>query len=245
MHVAVTRQAYIYYLSPFSIFAWNSCLCGLYRRSVVDHAAICMEPACFLTLIGAPAYKLLGSLIAPDKPADKTYNDLIAVMKRHYCPKTAVVVQRFKFNSHVRQTGESIAVHVTELRRLANSCNYGAALNDMLRDCLVVGINDDHIQRRLLSEGDLSFEKALEIALGIEAAAKNARAIRSVSIVSEEGTTVNQLSMKRVSAKNTPCFRCGVVGHTPAKCKFKESRCYNCDKFGHIAKVCCSKSQKQ
>ena len=66
--------------------------------------------ASFLTLIGAPAYKLLGSLIAPDKPADKTYNDLVAVIKQHYCPKTAVVVQRFKFNSRVRQTGESVAV---------------------------------------------------------------------------------------------------------------------------------------
>ena len=121
-------------------------------------------------LVGAPAYKLLGSLIAPDKPADKTYNDLVAVMKQHYCPKTAVVVQRFKFNSRVHQTRESIIVYVAELRRfLLNSCNYGAALNDMLRDCLVVGINDDHIQRRLLAEGDLSFEKALEMALEIEA----------------------------------------------------------------------------
>ena len=90
-------------------------------------------------------------------------------MKQHYCPKTAVVVQRFKFNSRVHQTRESIIVYVAELRRLANSCNYGAALNDMLRDCLVVGINDDHIQRRLLAEGDLSFGKALEMALGIEA----------------------------------------------------------------------------
>ena len=124
-----------------------------------------------------------------------------------------------------------------------NSCNYGAGLNDMLRNRLVVGINNDHIQRRLLAEGYLSFEKALEMALGIEAAVENTRAIRSVSIVSEEGTTVNQLSMKRVSAENTPCYRCGVVGHTPAKCKFKESRCYNCDKFGHIAKVCRSESQ--
>ena len=70
------------------------------------------------------------------------------------------------------------------------------------------------IQRRLLAEGDLSFEKALEMALGIEAAAENARAIWSARTVSEEGTTVNQLSMKRVSAENTHCYWCGVIGHT-------------------------------
>ena len=201
--------------------------------------------ACFLTLIGSSAYKLLGSLIVLDKPGDKTYNDLVAVMKQHYCPKTAVVVQWFKFNSRKRQTGESITVYVAEVRRLANCCNYRAALNNMLSDCPVVGINDDHIQLRLLAEGDLLFEKALAMVLGIEAAVENAWVIWSVSIVSEEGTTVNWLSMKKVSAENTACYRCGVMGHTPAKCKFKEGRCYNCDKIGHIAKVCRSKSQKQ
>ena len=56
---------------------------------------------------------------------------------------------------------------------------------------------------------------------------------------------MNQLSMKRVSTENTPCYWCGVMNYTPAKCKLKESMCYNCDKFGHIAKVCRSKSQKQ
>ena len=146
-------------------------------------------------------------------------------MKQHYCLKTAVVLQLFKFKSHVRQMGKSGAVYVTELRRLANFCNYGAALNYILRDRLVAGINDDHIQRWLLAEGDLPFEKALEMALGIEAAPENVRAIRSVSIVSDEGTTVNRLSMIKVLAENPPCYQCGAVGHTPAKCKFKESRC--------------------
>ena len=54
-------------------------------------------------LIGAPAYKLLGSLIALDKPVDKTYTKLVTVMKQRYCSKMAVVVQRFKYNSRVRQ----------------------------------------------------------------------------------------------------------------------------------------------
>ena len=43
----------------------------------------------------------------------------------------------------------------------------------MLCDRLVCGINDDAIQRRLLSEQNLTFDKALTTAQGLEAAAKN------------------------------------------------------------------------
>ena len=114
----------------------------------------------------------------------------------------------------------------------------------MLRDRLVVGINNDYIQRRLLAEGDMSFQRTLELALGLEAAVINTRAIQSASILSEE-STVNQLSSKKMSAESSPCYRRGGTGHTPVKCKFKEARCYNCETIGHIAKVCCSKSQNQ
>ena len=60
---------------------------------------------------------------------------------------------------------------VVELRALAMYCNFGASSTDLLRDCIVCGINDDHVQR-LLSEKALTFEKALELAVCIETAKK-------------------------------------------------------------------------
>ena len=74
---------------------YAECMGHIFEANAIESTD--RRTACFLTLIGSPVYKLLGSLIALDKPADKTYNDLVAVMKQHYCPKTAVVVQRFKF----------------------------------------------------------------------------------------------------------------------------------------------------
>ena len=45
----------------------------------------------------------------------------------------------------------------------------------MLRDRLVCGINDEKIQLKLLAEKDtLTFENAMELALAMEAASKNA-----------------------------------------------------------------------
>ena len=81
---------------------------------------------------------------------------------------------RFKFNSCNRKAGEPVAEYVVHLRQLAKDCDFRGILNDMLRDRLVCGINDEKIQLKLLAEKDtLTFENAMELALAMEAASKN------------------------------------------------------------------------
>ena len=126
-----------------------------------------------LSVIGASAYKVLRSLVSPAKPGEKTYLELVTVMGAHFNPEPSEIVQRYKFHSRFRQHGESVATFVSELRALAEHCKFGSTLKDMLRDRLVCGINEDLIQRKLLSESKLTFDKALEMALGIETAMKN------------------------------------------------------------------------
>ena len=75
--------------------------------------------ATFLSVIGLTPYKLLRSLIAPTKPTDKTFEELVAVLTEHYSPQPSEVMQRFRFNSRSRKEGESVAAYVAELRRLA------------------------------------------------------------------------------------------------------------------------------
>ena len=42
------------------------------------------EKSVFLAVIGPQAYKLLNSLIAPAKPGDKGYKDLVQTLAKHY-----------------------------------------------------------------------------------------------------------------------------------------------------------------
>ena len=53
---------------------------------------------------------------------------------------------------------------VADLRRLAKDCNFGDKLETMLRNRLACGINDQAIQRKMLTEKKLTFKLALEIA---------------------------------------------------------------------------------
>ena len=50
-----------------------------------------------------------------------------------------------------------------------------------------------YIQRRLLAEGDLSLDRAMEFALGLEAAAKNAQAIQGACLLGVDGSAPGEV----------------------------------------------------
>ena len=52
---------------------------------------------------------------------------------------------------------------MADLHRLSEHCKYKATLDDMLRDRLLCGLRDQHLQQRLFAGTDLKYEKALEI----------------------------------------------------------------------------------
>ena len=80
----------------------------------------------FLSVIGPKTYKLLCSLVSPNKPGDKSFAELVQAMKSHYNPKLL---------SHTfRKPGEFVVTFVSKLRTLAQTSNFGDSLADMLRD---------------------------------------------------------------------------------------------------------------
>ena len=49
--------------------------------------------ATLLTVIGDKAYALLRNLVAPVKPATKSFRELVEVMKKHLKPKPPVIAE--------------------------------------------------------------------------------------------------------------------------------------------------------
>ena len=69
--------------------------------------------------------------------------------------------------------------YIAELRRSSEHCNYGSKLDEHLRDMLVCRVNNNRIQRRLLSEDKLTLKRAIEISVGLELAERNLATIDS------------------------------------------------------------------
>ena len=182
----------------------------------------------FLTMVGGKTYHLLANLVVPKKPKEMTLAEIKTTLQKHYEPKPIVIAERFHFHQRSQAMGESVADYMAELRRLTTHCAYGTHLNEALRDRLVCGLTNVAIQKRLLGEVDLTLEKAMEIAQGMEAAEKNAKTLKgkdpAVHAVNPGGTT--------------KCFRCAKPGHDPKECRHRDAECHKCKKKGHIAPAC-------
>ena len=117
--------------------------------------------------------------MAHSKPTEKTFADLVKIVKNHQQPPPSTIVQHFYFNTRIQEMAETVSEFVAGLRRLSECCQFAATLYVMLRDRLVCGIWVRRLQQRLLAETDLTFLKALDILQAIEAAERNVRDLQA------------------------------------------------------------------
>ncbi|KAK0146585.1 Triadin [Merluccius polli] len=134
----------------------------------------------FLTVMGPKTYNLLRCLVQPDKPGAKSYEAIVATLATHFSPKPLVIAERLRFHKRNQEEGESVAVFVAALRRLAEHCEFGAVLNDTIRDRLVCGMRCEAAQKRLLTESALTLDHAMEISVSMELAARDAHQLSTV-----------------------------------------------------------------
>lgn len=133
---------------------------------------------------------------------NKTYKDVVKLLTDHYRPKPVIAVERFKFHSRTRQPNESVSTYLAYLRESSEFCNFGDSLEDMLRDKLVCGVNDARIQKLLLSEKDITFRRAQELARSEYAGCNKIPGFVSTDShelrISEQKTLVNKRCRSRL-----------------------------------------------
>jgi hypothetical protein len=144
-------------------------------------------------VVGAKTYELLRTLTAPVKPAEKTFAELCQVLETHLAPKPIVIAERFRFHKRNQRAGESISEYCIAIQKLSEHCDFGTTLNNSLRDRLVCGLANEHIQRKLLVEADLTYDRAKAIALAAETATKDAEELRKQPMIEAD---VNKLQAR-------------------------------------------------
>ena len=207
--------------------------------------------AILLSVCGPDTYATIRSIVDAETLTSTSYEDLIKRLQRHYDPKPSFIVQRFKFYNRTRAAGETVSTFVAALRQIAEHCEYRETLKDMIRDRLVCRINHEGIQKKLLAEKNLTYERALEIALALESAEQGTKDLKSAATAATSlpkdlhyaalhPPNHQAIGGNKRDSMSTPCYRC-LGNHTPSTCKFCTAECHFCKKIGHIAKACRSK----
>lgn len=155
----------------------------------------------FITLSGEAMYDILKSLTHPNKPSEKTYKEILDLLRGHFMPKSNKRVERYKFNKAIQESGEKISEFIVRLKTLAQTCKFGdflesetgpsvgkfklKILDEALTDRFIIGLINEKIKSALLNEETLTFDECCAKALQME-------------MVQKESKSLNQLSIKAI-----------------------------------------------
>ena len=166
----------------------------------------------------------------------------MGTLKRHYEPKPVVIAEKFSFYRRMQAPDESFATYIAELKSLARNCLFGDHLEEALRDQLVCGMRSISVQKILLCEADLTFKKAVEMAMSTEVADRHAKQLLQPTSSPEVNKIVanqqalypkgsfkggerqpNPRKSNNQLGKQTTCHRCGGTDHWGSDCKFRQT----------------------
>ena len=157
------------------------------------------------------------------KDPKNSYTDAIARLQEYFKGRSSVLLRRKDFYQTRQSPTETVTEFSCKLRRLAKECDFGAILQNMLRDIFVIGVRDNNLGERLLSEDSstLTFDSAIPKAEAFE----RARAERRTVTLQPQPITVNSVQHQPTGFKTQPvCFRCGSKTH-----KANQTSCISLD----------------
>lgn len=100
-------------------------------------------------------------------------------LKTHLVPTKVEIAEQFKFYQRKQKEEESIKDFEGALRNLAKYCAFETILDSALRDAFVIGLVDNNIQTKLLTEESLTLAAAITKAQGMEAASSQSKQLRN------------------------------------------------------------------
>ena len=119
----------------------------------LDQKSQAIRVATFRSVMGKDCLQIFLNLNFGDE--EITITSSLSALEDYFLPKRNVVYERYVFNSCIQTPEETVDGYVNRLRKLASSCQFGTLTEEMIRDRLVIGIEDTGTKARL--RGALGF----------------------------------------------------------------------------------------
>lgn len=218
--------------------------------------------ALLLTVAGRAALDVYNTFTFTEHEEGKY--DVVMKKFEDYCtPKKNETYERYVFRNRLQKESESIEQYVTDLRLKSQSCNFEGLRDSMIRDQIVIGVQDNKVRMQLLKESKLTLDKAVEICQASECTKAQLKTFNS-----KDSETVEVDAVQRAKPKATlharkrdanpgqqqqqrqqqqreqreigNCERCGMQ-HAPKQCPAFGKECRKCGGKNHYARTCFSR----
>ncbi|XP_055910453.1 uncharacterized protein K02A2.6-like [Eupeodes corollae] len=195
---------------------------------------------------GGDLYNISKTLVAPKKPDDLKYDELVQKLVAHFEPKKNITAERYKFLNRNQELDESVSDFIVAIKQLAEGCKYLEFLNEALKDRLLMGLKNKRIQSKLIDADELTWEKACEIALNMELIETEMANMSGGSAVAVNSVRKKRSDGDRDSRSTTvrPLGEHAVRGNSRSRMRnFDKLQCHFCKKWGHTQKYCYMKNR--
>lgn len=135
----------------------------------------------FMTFAGMPTFEELKLLYPSTDLKTLTYSEITKKLKERFDKVDNELVSRYKFRCRKQGPSESNENFILAVKLLAESCDFGEFRDTAIRDQLLFGLSDRKLQKRLLSEDELTLRTTERIIKSSEIAVNQADAINDGS----------------------------------------------------------------
>jgi len=122
---------------------------------------------------------------APADPYTLPFGDLVTNLGEFYAPKPLEITKNFRFHQRKQKEGKSVKDFIAALHKLSIHCNFGPYLKTVLRNQIIFGLSSLRAQSRLLETKELTFDKAVQVAMAMELSEQDSRQLQTGTAVVE------------------------------------------------------------
>eukprot|EP00117_Sycon_ciliatum_P012587 scpid91167/ scgid13601/ len=217
-----------------------------------------------ISSLSKDVYATLKSLCLPTSPADKSFDEVCALLRDYYKVRRSATTASYQFRSCVQhQAGERIVDFCNRLKRAAVPCQFGDHLDRALKDQFVAGLASSDIKRKILTSADADTNKFADV---VQIAEREESAITYAGQLTPGASSVNKLHTRSSPNRTAPnrttdqrdhrgrgtttntstkkCFRCTSDLHMANKCPHRNTECRFCKKTGHLERACLAKRKR-
>ena len=188
-----------------------------------------IQVATLLTVMGKDCHTIYKNLPMTEEER-KDPADILKKLTEHFEPTKNTIYERFLFNSGV-QGSDPFDTFVSKLRQLAATCEYGELQDQLIRDRIVIGLNDQAQRARLLREKDLTLGKAISLCRSSEITS-----LHMQKMTQSEDVHFVKNKQKDKKWKRNCSFCCET--HETRKCPAFKHICTKCNQPNHFEKAC-------